>query len=1058
FGVVYMAEQEKPVRRKVALKIIKLGMDTKQVIARFEAERQALAMMDHPNIAKVLDAGATDTGRPYFVMELVRGVPVTEYCDTENLNTHSRLELFMQICHAVQHAHTKGIIHRDIKPSNVMITLHDGAPVPKVIDFGIAKAIHQRLTDKTLFTEYNQFIGTPEYMSPEQAEMSGLDIDTRSDIYSLGVLLYELLTGTTPFDGRRLRSAGIEELQRIIREEEPDKPSTRLSSLQSEPSRRASGSGSGLPEPEILQQRERGLRTKEAPSSMDRLAIDRAWRSDASSVQDIARHRRTDPRSLAKQLRGDLDWVVMKCLEKERARRYETANGLAADLQRHLSDEPVEASPPSARYRFRKFARRNKRLLGSITAIAAALVIGLTLATYGFITASNERDQKVAALTKEQQARAESEAVTDFLSDMLAAMEPEKEGKDVTVRAVLDKASKDIAEKFADQPLIEARLRGTIGRAYLSLGHYTEAEPHARAAMEICRRLLGKEHPDTLQSMGNLAIVYAQQGRYDEAEPLYVKTLEIRKRVLGEEHPNTLTSMNNLAMVYESQGRYAEAEPLQIQTLEIQKRVLGEEHPGTLGSMNSLAFLYYRQGRYDEAEAAYLDALEIQKRVLGDEHPETLASLANLSGLYHSQGRFQEAETLGLEVLAIRNRVLGDEHPQTMNSMNTLAIVYAEQGRYEKAEALFRRTLEFARRVLGDDHPHTLASISNLAILYSDQGRYSDAEPLMMQTLEISKRVLGEEHPSTLASMHSLAFLYFRQGRYAEAEPLMMQTLEISKRVLGEEHPSTLGSMHSLANLYRSQGRYSDAEPLMMQTLEVRRRLLGDEHPDTLGSMENLALLYIDQGRYAEAEALHLKTLEIRKRVLGEEHPSTLSSMGNLASLYNKQGRYDEAEPLFVKTLELRRRVLGEEHPDTMQSSANLLTVLVAQGKLDEARPLLAAKLDRLRRAAEQPEAGAKALNNYAWELLTIEPAGLRDPEAALELARRANDLTDHDNALYLDTLALAYHMTGDTARALETQEEALSLLTEDQESNRPEMEANLAKYKAALEQGAEDD
>ena len=361
FGAVYMAEQQKPVKRRVALKIIKLGMDTKQVIARFEAERQALAMMDHPNIARVFDAGATETGRPYFVMELVKGVPITEYCDTENLSTKDRLDLFINVCHAVQHAHQKGIIHRDIKPSNVMVTLHDGKPVPKVIDFGIAKATNRELTDKTLFTEYHQLIGTPQYMSPEQAEMSGLDIDTRSDIYSLGVLLYELLTGTTPFDPKRLRSAALGEIQRIIREEEPHKPSTRLSEMS-----RHSGTGVSPVSDE---------RDGPADSRDDRS-------TQKSSIQYIAKHRKTEPAQLSRQLRGDLDWIIMKSLEKERARRYETANGLAADIQRHLSDEPVLASPPSAVYQVRKFVRRHRQAVIAGGVMAGVLVLGVVGTTF----------------------------------------------------------------------------------------------------------------------------------------------------------------------------------------------------------------------------------------------------------------------------------------------------------------------------------------------------------------------------------------------------------------------------------------------------------------------------------------------------------------------------------------------------------------------------------------------------------------------------------------------------------------------------------------------------
>ena len=433
-GVVYMAEQEKPVRRRVALKIIKLGMDTKSVIARFEAERQALAMMDHPNIARVFEAGATEMGRPYFVMELVRGVKITEYCDQNNLDTRKRLDLFIQICHAIQHAHQKGIIHRDIKPSNILVTLHDGVPVPKVIDFGIAKATEMRLTDKTLFTAYEQIIGTPAYMSPEQAEMSGLDVDTRSDIYSLGVLLYELLTSRTPFDPKKLLQHGLDEMRRTLREQEPQRPSTMVTTLQ------------------------------------------------GTELTITAEHRQAEPPKLISLLRGDLDWIVMKALEKDRRRRYETANGLAMDIQRYLSSEPVAARPPSRLYRFQKLVRRNKIVFAAGGAVTVALIIGLGVSTWLFFLEKAARQRAVAAEHQAEEARANE-------AQLRRLAETREKITQATVLLNEEKfsdADKVVSQISITQPTVEgAAVFRSLGEYYALQNQWQEAADRFNVLLQI---------------------------------------------------------------------------------------------------------------------------------------------------------------------------------------------------------------------------------------------------------------------------------------------------------------------------------------------------------------------------------------------------------------------------------------------------------------------------------------------------------------------------------------------------------------------------------------------
>ena len=482
-GVVYKAEQRHPVRRLVAVKLIKLGMDTRHVIARFESERQALAMMDHPNVARVLDAGATDTGRPYFVMEYVPGEPINNYCDKNRLTTDERLQLFMQVCDAIQHAHQKGIIHRDLKPGNVLVEYRDGKAVPKVIDFGIAKATSLAgLTEKTLYTEHGQMIGTPEYVSPEQAETSGLDVDTRTDIYSLGVLLYELLTGSLPFDPKELRTVSYAQMQQLIREQDPPKPSTKLTKLGEE------------------------------------------------QASEIAKHRRTERRALSRQIRGELDWIILKAMEKDRSRRYETAAALSMDIARHLRDEPVSAGPPTATYRVGKFVKRHVIGLTAGAAVVGALVIGLGLAVSGFYTAREQRDRAEVARADAERAKKRSEAINEFLRQQLTAVDPNQAK---VMDNSLDNMLQRSKELFGDNRALIAAVLTSRATALRAGGQLDEAERALNEALDDYRLLYGSEHPTVAATLASIGQIQIDRGDYAAAERPLRQSLEIKRRFSG---------------------------------------------------------------------------------------------------------------------------------------------------------------------------------------------------------------------------------------------------------------------------------------------------------------------------------------------------------------------------------------------------------------------------------------------------------------------------------------------------------------------------------------------
>jgi serine/threonine protein kinase/tetratricopeptide (TPR) repeat protein len=713
-GVVYLADQVEPVERRVALKIIKLGMDTRQVVTRFETERQALAVMDHPNIAKVFDAGATETGRPYFVMELARGIPITDYCDRHKLPTRERLELFIAVCQAVQHAHQKGVIHRDLKPSNILVVIQDDRPVPKIIDFGIAKATDHRLSQRTLFTEQGQLIGTPEYMSPEQAEMSGLDVDTRTDVYSLGVILYELLVGLLPFDAQKLRSAGFGEIQRIIRETEPPKASTRLS-------------------------------------------------TQKETKAEIAEKRRTDPGSLVKLLRGDLDWITMKAMAKDRTHRYSTASELAADIERHLRHEPVSAGPPSTVYRVRKYIRRHKLGVAAAGAIMLAVLIGIAGTTIGLLRA-------VRAEKKAVDEAATAQRVSDFLVELFEVSDPsEARGNTVTAREILDKGAAKIGQELEAQPLVRARLMETIGTVYRSLGLYEQAKPMLEKALKLKKSIYGDDNLSVADTLHNLGIIYDDQGKYEEAASFFRQSLDIRSRKLGPDDPEVARSLNSLAIVYWNQEKYAEAEPLFERSLAIKEKTLGPDHPDLANTLINLGILKHTERKYEEAEALFKRALAISEKKLGPEHPDLGTILNNLAALYEDQNRRAEAEPLYLRCLAIWEKALGPDHPDVAIAVHNLANLYRNLGRYVEAEPLYLRSLAIWEKALGPDHPYVGISLRERANLYRDQGRYAEAEPLYVRSLRIFEKNPEANRFNTAETLENYILLLRKMDRAQEA-------------------------------------------------------------------------------------------------------------------------------------------------------------------------------------------------------------------------------------------------------------------------------------------------
>jgi len=815
-GAVYEAEQDQP-RRVVALKVIRAGFATPEALRRFQHESQALGRLQHPGIAQIHEAGTADTGfgpQPYFAMELIRGQALLEYVEAHKLTTRDRLALMAKICDAVDHAHQRGVLHRDLKPGNILI---DETAQPKILDFGVARVAESE-AQHTRQTELGQLVGTLAYMSPEQVAGDPSALDSRSDVYALGVITYELLAGRPPYNiGRK----PLPEAVGIIREEEP------------------------------------------APLST------------------INRH-----------YRGDIDTIVAKALEKDKARRYGSAAEMAADIRRHLSDQPIAARPASATYQLRKFTRRHKAL------VSGAALVCTVLAT-GVVAISQEA-------LRARRAEQVSEVVNAFLrDDLLAQASPSTQAgpttnpdPDLKVRTALDRAAARINGKFDRQPEVEAAIRDTIGQAYFDLGVYPEASAQLARALELRRRVLGAENPKTVTTMTAFGAAMKAQGKTAEAVALLSQALQLQRRVSGPAHPDTIAAMIALAGANLEASKLAQTYAISKQALEVSIHALGPDHPMTLNAMEAMATAHTAVNGYEQAKALLEKTVDGRRRVLGPEHPATLRALHELAASYERLGDFAQCQPLYRRLLDTRRRLLGPEHPDTLNSMNALANMYLHEGNCAEAIPLYIQAVEISGRVMGPEHPRRLEWMGNLAVAYRDAHQYPQAEALNFQLLEIKRRVLGPEHRSTLFTLWNVVLMYQQERKYRLAESYGKQVLAGRRRAFGSEAIGTLDSAADLALAYESQGKFASCEPLAREAFDGYSKKL----PDVLSRFEVESLLgacLVGQKKFAEAEPLLIEAyqgLVARKRRMDADDLANLPAERNrLVQLYKAWGKPEKA-------------------------------------------------------------------------------------------------------------------------------------------------------------------
>ncbi len=851
-GAVYLAERDDAqFKQRVALKLVKRGMDTDEILSRFRHERQILASLAHPNIARLLDGGTTRDSLPYFVMEYIEGEPIDQYCQHRNLSTAERLKLFRTVCAAVHYAHQNLVVHRDLKPSNIQV-MPDGTV--KLLDFGIAKVLKPELFPESIApTRTWARPMTPAYASPEQVR--GQAITTASDVYSLGVVLYELLTEQRPY---QIKGALPHEIAKVICESEPQKPSTAIIRTQTTKSNRKTDA-----EPEV--------------ETRQRLASEK----------------------LRRQLQGDLDNIVLMALRKEPQRRYASAEQFSEDLRRHLEGLPVIAREDTLRYRLDKFVRRNR------AGVAVGALIGLLLLAFLVTTLAqatrirHERDRA-------QLERDKAEKVSGFLVDLFKVNNPsESKGNTVTARELLDRGAEKITQELKDQPEAQARLTQAMGDAYLSLGLYDRAAPLLESSLQTQRRLLGNEHPDVGAALSHLAQLRFNQGDYAAAVALHREALAIYRKAYGAEHAEVATGLASLATnLLRAKGDLSESEKLFRDALAIQRKLHGNEHSSVARTLNDLALLLFNKGDLNAAEQMQREALSLYRRTLGYEHAETATAFSNLAVTLQRKGNLAEAEALYRESLALQQKLFGAEHPSLALTMNNLALLLQERGDYEAAEPLQRQALALQRKLLGDSHPEVAINLSNLALLLQQMDQHAASESLYREALAIRRKLYGEEHPDVAFTLANLGMLLCDKRDYAAAEPMLRQSLQMRRKLLPKGHFHIAHSLVGLGRLLTEKGEAHNAEPLLREAVETMRKALPAGHWLIADAESVLGGCLIALKRYEEAEPLLTKSYPILKANRGERAARTRQALDRLILFYQAWGKPDKVAQYraFLKT------------------------------------------------------------------------------------------------------------------------------------------------------------